>query len=120
MQHYTTDLYFLVEWLTEKESEQDDSERLVDVLPSKAVEVGEGTDVLDINESDTAHAKFKGKLYPVKIVGKVMLCLCVYKLCVSCFTAIAMLAHLIYRSFNNVQYYGIAICISLAYETINL
>ena len=35
----TTDLYVLVEWLTEKESEQDngDSELLVDVLASRSV-----------------------------------------------------------------------------------
>ena len=64
----TFNLYFLVEWLTEKESEQDDSvERLLDVLLSKVVQVNKGTDVLDINESDTAHPKFKGKLYPVRI-----------------------------------------------------
>lgn len=58
------------------ENKQDDNvERLLDVLPSKAVQVNEGTDVLDINEGDTAHAKFKGKLYPVKIIGKGTLCL---------------------------------------------
>ena len=72
-----------MEWLTEKESEQDDgAERLVDVLPSKAVQVSEGTDVLDINDGDTVQAKFKGKLCPVKIVGKGMSCLCVRVMCV--------------------------------------
>ena len=88
-----------MEW---QESEQDDSERLVDVLPLKAVQISEGTDVLDIKEDDTAHAKFKGKLYPVKIVGKGMLCLCVYNIHLyNVCPAIPVLAHLKYLQFSS-------------------
>ena len=57
-----TGLYFLVEW-------QEQDEQLLDVLPSKSVQL-EGCDILDISEGDIARATFEGKLYPVKIIGK--------------------------------------------------
>ena len=62
------DLYFLVEWQSE-DKQAEDSERMFDVLPSKALQA-EDSDVLDVAVDTVGKANFKGKLYPVKIVGK--------------------------------------------------
>ena len=53
--HYAG-LYFLVEW---QEQEENEEERLLDVLPSKSVRLEEH-DVLDISEGVSAEANFGG------------------------------------------------------------
>ena len=73
------DLYFLVEWQSE-DKQAEDSERMFDVLPSKALQA-EDSDVLDVAVDTVGKANFKGKLYPVKIVGKGRTIVVVFLLC---------------------------------------
>ena len=58
----------LVKWLDEGESD----EQLLDVLPSKSVQLEEH-DVLDIVEGAGDEANFGGRWYSMKIIGKGMM-----------------------------------------------
>ena len=52
-------------------TEENEEERLLDVLPSKSVRLEEH-DVLDISEGVSAEANSGGRWYPVKIIVKGM------------------------------------------------
>ncbi len=62
-----TDLYFLVHWLDEEDS---DSEKLFDTLPSSKIISDLDVDVLNLDTGTQCKALFDGTYYDVEIVAK--------------------------------------------------